>query len=90
MSLDVKEVIETARQRFQELLPEYAQYPPRLEELEREGPKDAYWAVTFSVPKPTGSEIVGGNGPFGYNRVAKTIVIAGESGRFIALRQRAA
>ena len=90
MALDIKEVISAARTHFNELLPEYADAAPRLEEIEKEGPRDSYWAVTLSVPAPSNNDVVGARGPFGYNRIAKVVVVSGENGRFIAMRQRAA
>jgi hypothetical protein len=90
MALDLKEVIHAAKDHFEELLPEYASAPPRVEEIEREGPANSYWAITLSVPAPSGVDLATGRGPFGYGRIAKVVVVSGENGRFIALRQRAA
>jgi len=92
MSLEIKDVIYAAKAHFEELLPDLAEKQDlRLEEIEREGPN---WTVTFSVPSPVkpsvGSEFLGGRGPFGYNRIAKVVVVDGSNGQFVALRQRAA
>jgi len=62
----------------------------RLEELEREG-KD--WAVTLSVPNPDfkpGDLLEGIRHARQLARVAKVIVIDGEEGKLVALRERAA
>jgi hypothetical protein len=91
MTLDIKEVIQAARAHFEELLPEYAGTASvRLEEIEREGKNNSNWAVTLSVPAPTSNDLVGARGPFGYNRIAKVIVVSGSNGQFVAMRQRAA
>jgi len=91
MSLDIKEVIHAARTHFEELLPEYAGTASiRLEEIEREGQDNSNWAVTLSVPAPSNNDLVGARGPFGYNRIAKVVVVSGLNGQFVAMRQRAA
>ena len=113
MSLEVKQVIEIAREQFKELLPDLAldsrhlQVPPapkkglpppprtqrsdvRLEELEKEG---SNWAVTLSVPNPdynSGALLEGFRSARNLARIAKVIVIDGEEGKLIALRERAA
>jgi hypothetical protein len=91
MSLDIHEVIQAARLHFQNLLPEYAGADSiRLEEIEREGKNNSNWAVTLSVPAPANNDLIGARGPFGFNRIAKVIVISGSNGQFVAMRQRAA
>jgi hypothetical protein len=92
MSLDVKEVIQIAREQFRELLPELSinATDVRLEEIEREG---ANWAVTFSVPNNSGagSLLSGISRPMmALGRVAKVVVVDGTDGKLVALRQRAA
>jgi len=106
MSLDIKQVIQIARVQFKELLPELAIIPPapikgvpspkscaedvRLEELEREGQN---WAVTLSVPNPGYSAdalLEGIRNARNLARIAKVIVIDGEEGKLVALRERAA
>jgi hypothetical protein len=87
MALDLKEVIHAAKVHFEELLPEYASEPPRVEEIEREGPANSNWVITLSVPS---NDLASGRGPFGYGRIAKVVVVSGENGEFVALRQRAA
>ncbi len=90
MSLGIKDVILAARAHFEDLLPDLAQKQDlRLEEIEREGEN---WRVTFSVPasSPSGLDMLSGRGPFGYNRIAKVVVVDGINGQFVALRQRAA
>ena len=88
MSLDIKQAIEAARLHFLEIVPEFGiKQDLRLEEIEREGNN---WAVTFSVPLQTGSDLFMVRSPFGYNRVAKIVVVDGTDGSFVALRQRAA
>jgi hypothetical protein len=88
MSLNLKQVIEAAREHFRELLPEFAKMQDiRLEEIEREGKN---WAVTLSAPSDASNDIVVLRSPFGYNRIAKIVVVDGSDGRFVALRQRAA
>ena len=83
MALTVKQAILAARAHFVELLPEIAKEEDvRLEEIERTGED---WAITFSVPG--GSSLMGFTygGAFGLNRIAKVIVVDGETGQFIAL-----
>ena len=88
MSLDIKQAIEAARLHFVEVMPELGMKQDlRLEEIEREGKN---WAVTFSAPSTTGNDFVLNRSPFGYNRVAKIVVVDGKDGSFVALRQRAA
>jgi hypothetical protein len=98
MSLDVKEAIVAAREHFLHLLPEIVKSgevkegEARLEEIERDGDN---WAVTLSVPyRETSSNLyvkhLGGGSSFGYNRLAKIVVVDGSTGRFVALKQRAA
>ncbi len=92
MSLDVKEVIQIAREQFKELLPEMSidATDVRLEELEREG---ANWAVTLSVTNNggMGSLLSGVARPMmALGRVAKVVVVDGTDGKLVALRQRAA
>ena len=113
MSLEVKEVIEIAREQFRELLSDLAldasriQRPPapkkgispppriqrtdiRLEELEKEGDN---WAITLSVPNPdynSSALLEGIRSARNLARIAKVIVVNGEDGRLIALRERAA
>jgi hypothetical protein len=98
MSLDIKEVIQIARAQFKELAPELPIEPQdlRLEEIEREG---SNLALTFSVPNPNyRSEFpfgpsaagMGGHGASSAIRIAKVVVVDGENGQFVALRQRAA
>ncbi len=111
MGLEVKQVIEIARQQFRALLPDLAlessQFPAppapkkgiappprlrqvdiRLEELEKEGKN---WAVTLSVPNPdyNPSALVEGiRSARHMARIAKVIVIDGQEGKLIALRER--
>ena len=113
MSLEVKEVIEIAREQFRTLLPDLAleesrlpappapkkgiQPPPRfkradirLEELEKEGKN---WAITLSVPNPDynpSALLEGIRTARNLARIAKVIVIDGDQGELIALRERAA
>ncbi|MGO9939722.1 MAG: hypothetical protein ACLPH3_18805 [Terracidiphilus sp.] len=98
MSLNIKEVIQIARAQFQELAPELPIEPKdlRLEEIEREG---SNWAITFSVPNPNYSAeypfgraaaLLGGPGASSGIRIAKVVVVDGDNGQFVALRQRAA
>jgi hypothetical protein len=106
MSLDVKGVIQVARAQFKELLPELVIIPPapirgvpspkscaediRLEELEKEGEN---WAVTLSVPNPNyrpDALLEGIRNARDLARIAKVIVIDGEEGKLVALRERAA
>lgn len=80
MALAAKEAISAARAHFAELFPDRSGL--RLEEIERYGPN---WAITFSM-NSTGFSV----SPFGMGREAKTIIISGEDGSFISLKQRAA
>ena len=62
----------------------------RLEELEREGEN---WAVTLSVPNPDynpSALLEGIRNARTLARIAKVIVIDGQEGRLVALRERAA
>lgn len=62
----------------------------RLEELEREGEN---WAVTLSVPNPNynpSALLEGILNARNMARIAKVIVVDGEGGKLIALRERAA
>jgi hypothetical protein len=62
----------------------------RLEELEREGRN---WAVTLSVPNPnydSAALLEGIRSARNLARIAKVIVIDGEDGQLVALRERAA
>jgi hypothetical protein len=62
----------------------------RLEELEKEGDN---WAVTLSVPNPdynSSALLEGIRSARNLARIAKVIVINGEDGKLIALRERAA
>lgn len=62
----------------------------RLEELEREGNN---WAITLSVPNPDynpSALLEGIRNARNLARIAKVIVIDGEEGKLIALRERAA
>ena len=62
----------------------------RLEELEKEGKN---WAVTLSVPNPeynSGALLEGIRNARTLARIAKIIVIDGEEGKLLALRERAA
>jgi hypothetical protein len=110
MSLEVKQVIDIAREQFIQLLPELAlemsrlpsskgRIPPpprpkrvdiRLEELEKEG---GNWAVTLSVPNPDYNPkaiLEGIRTARDMARIAKVVVIDGEQGKLVALRERAA
>jgi hypothetical protein len=94
MSLVIKEIIRTARAHFIDLLPEFPAKSDdvRLEEIEREG---SNWAVTFGVPASSSNshqEMIESqlNGPFGRRRIAKIIIVDGNSGQLVARRQRAA
>ncbi len=85
MALTVKEAIQAARTHFVELFPD-ADADFRLEEIERHGED---WAITFSVSgSMSGSKFAGS--PFGMGRVGKVIVVDGETGEFVSLKQRAA
>ena len=90
MALDIKQAIAAARMHFEEILPELASRADvRVEEIEREGPN---WAITLSVPLPDNTSGVASlfsKGLFGY-RTAKIVVVDGDQGGFVALRQRAA
>ncbi len=62
----------------------------RLEELEKEGEN---WAVTLSVPNPDYNPkalLEGIRVARNLARIAKVVVIDGEGGKLIALRERAA
>jgi hypothetical protein len=62
----------------------------RLEELEKEGDN---WAVTLSVPNPDynpSALLEGIRSARNLARIAKVIVIDGEEGKLIAIRERAA
>lgn len=62
----------------------------RLEELEKQGRN---WAVTLSVPNPnydSGALLEGIRSARNLARIAKVIVIDGEDGQLVALRERAA
>ncbi len=92
MALTVKEAIETARRHFTELyqheIDPVAREQIRLEEIERIPTKRVgvdNWAITFSYPVTSMS-----SGPFGFNRIAKIVVVDGGDGRFVSLKQRAA
>ncbi|MGD0096461.1 MAG: hypothetical protein ABSB60_08200 [Terracidiphilus sp.] len=99
MSLDIKQVIKVAREQFKELAPELPIEPQdlRLEEIEREG---SNWALTFSVPNPNyrpessflgaAALMSGGYRASSAIRIAKVVVVDGNDGQFVALRQRAA
>jgi hypothetical protein len=98
MSLDIREVIQIARAQFKELAPELPIEPQdmRLEEIEREG---SNWALTFSVPNPNyrlespfraSIAVLGGWGTSSAIRIARVVVVDGDNGQFVALRQRAA
>jgi hypothetical protein len=91
MALDIKQAILAARVHFEEILPELASRSDvRVEEIEREGPN---WRITLSVPPPEGTSVTSAlftpKGLFGL-RTAKVVVINGDSGEFVALRQHAA
>jgi hypothetical protein len=88
MALSVKEAIQAARAHLAELMPEIAKPEDiRLEEIERTADDD--WAITLSVPG--GSSLNGFSAnPFGFNRIAKIVVVDGRDGKFVALKQRAA
>jgi hypothetical protein len=62
----------------------------RLEEIEKEGED---WAVTFSVPNPNygpSALLDGIRSARVLARIAKVVVIDGEEGKLLALRERAA
>jgi hypothetical protein len=62
----------------------------RLEELEKEGEN---WAITLSVPNPdynSSALLEGIRSARNLARIAKVIVVNGEDGKLIALRERAA
>ncbi len=66
------------------------QHVIRLEEIEKEGEN---WAVTFSVPNPNYNPdalLEGIRNARNLARIAKVIVIDGEEGKLVALRERAA
>ncbi|MGC9222615.1 MAG: hypothetical protein ACP5E2_01745 [Terracidiphilus sp.] len=95
MPLTVREAIHAARTHLQELMPEIASVKPdeiRLEEIERCGDLD--WAITFSLPgsRVTGTSTLGGfpTTPFGFDRIAKVVIVDGSDGKFASLKQRAA
>jgi hypothetical protein len=90
MALTVKEAIQAARSHLLELAPEIAVIKPediRLEEIERVG--DVDWAITFSIPGGTSLNGFSSN-PFGFNRVAKVVIVDGANGKFVSLKQHAA
>lgn len=115
MSLEVRQVVQLAREQFKQLLPEMAIVPPpltprkgpispsilkdlkvktleesiRLEELEREG---VNWAVTLSIPNPEYNPhalLDGIRNARDLARVAKVVVVDGEEGKLLAIRERA-
>ena len=88
MPLTVKDAIKAARAHLAELMPDIAAPEDiRLEEIERAGDND--WAITLSIPG--GSSLTGFQAnPFGFNRIAKVVVVDGTDGKFVALKQRAA
>ncbi len=92
MALTVKDAIEAARMHFIELyqreIDPSAREQIRLEEIERIPTKrigNDNWAITFSYPVTSMW-----SSTFGFNRVAKVVVVDGTDGKFIALKQRAA
>ncbi|MGA2559137.1 MAG: hypothetical protein ABSF17_05615 [Terracidiphilus sp.] len=90
MALTVKEAIRAARSHLLELAPEIAAIKPediQLEEIERAGDLD--WAITFSIPGGSSLNAFSSN-PFGFNRVAKVVIVDGSNGQFVSLKQRAA
>ncbi len=92
MSLDIKQVIQVAREQFKELLPDLSidTTDVRVEEIEKEG---GNWAITFSVPNPNYSPdalLAGIRSARTAARIAKVIVVDGSEGQFLALRERAA
>lgn len=90
MSLTVKEAINLARVYLAELMPEIERPQEiRLEEVEQT--TDANWAITLSIPGRNESVFNGSYpGPFGFNRIAKIVVVDAADGKFVALKQRAA
>ena len=92
MSLDIKEVIQVAREQFKELAPELSieTTDVRVEEIEKEGDN---WAITFSVPNPkfsSAASLMSGRSAMYGTRIAKVVVVDGSGGKFLALRERAA
>lgn len=70
--------------------PRFRQIDIRLEELEKEGDN---WAVTLSVPNPdyNPSALLDGiRSARNLARIAKVVVVDGEQGKLVALRERAA
>jgi hypothetical protein len=92
LSLDIKQVIQVARQQFMALLPDLSieTTDVRVEEIEKEG---GNWAITFSVPNPNYNPdtiLAGIRSARTSARVAKVVVVDGSEGQFLALRERAA
>lgn len=92
MALEIKQVIQVAREQFKQLLPDLDIQTAdiRLEEIEREGDN---WAITFSVPNPNYSVdtlLEGIRRAMMDARIAKVVVVDGSEGQFLALRERAA
>ncbi len=92
MALTAKEAIEAARQHFIELyqheIDPGACEKIRLEEIERIPADHAgsdNWSITLSYPVSSLNV-----SPFGFNRIAKVIVVNGADGSFVSLKQRAA
>ncbi|WP_420236750.1 hypothetical protein ACOBR2_14085 [Telmatobacter bradus] len=92
MVLTVKEAIEAARLHFSELyqheIDPLAREQIRLEEIKRIPTKRMggdNWAITFSYPVTSMS-----SSPFGFNRIAKVVIVDGADGKFVSLKQRAA
>jgi hypothetical protein len=76
--------------RTKKLLEIRDQHVIRLEEIEKEGEN---WAITFSVPNPNfnpNALLEGIRNARNLARVAKVIVVDGEEGKLVALRERAA
>jgi hypothetical protein len=93
MNLNAKQAIQIAREQFRELMPDLSidTTDVRLEEIEREGEN---WAITFSIPNQRNESTLLEGLKFPHmvlgGRVARVIVVDGQDGKLVALRQRAA
>jgi hypothetical protein len=92
MSLEIRDAIQIARAQFLELLPDLAltRSDVRVEEIEKDGQN---WSITFSVANPNFSPdalLKGIRSGITAARIAKVVVVDGESGELLAVRQHAA
>lgn len=82
MAITPKQAIAAAHAHLLELFPQ-AGDTVRLEEVERDG---SDWAITFSMAAGSNFAV----SAFGMGRVAKVIVVDGETSEFLSLKQRVA